>query len=188
MPRLFTALAIPSLSPVRRMASALRQADSRQRIEPENRWHITLNFLGNVEEQQIPRLVALLSDVTDRAEHLSVSLKGLGAFPDCQHPRVVWVGTEDDEGLRSLQLQLRIAVRNAGLIAEESFHPHLTLARVRGEPTVGLLELLRKHSQTRLAQVPVHEVVLFESRPHPASQIYHARARFPLGGTGKSRG
>ena len=77
MPRLFTALTIPPLSPLRRIANALQQADSRLRMEPINRWHITLNFLGTVEETQIPQLVGLLREVTPQSEPLSVSLKGL---------------------------------------------------------------------------------------------------------------
>ena len=78
MPRLFTALTIPPLSPLRRITNALQHADSRLRMEPINRWHITLNFLGTVEETQIPQLVGLLREVTPQSEPLSVSLKGLG--------------------------------------------------------------------------------------------------------------
>jgi 2'-5' RNA ligase len=155
-------------------------------MEPANRWHITLNFLGDVEEGRIAQLVGPLTDVTRQAGGLSVHLKGLGAFPEGQRPRVVWVGIGDDDGLWDLQHQLQQAVRSAGLPADEPFHPHLTLARVRDEPPAGVLDMLRSHAETEFARVPVREVVLFESRGHSAGQPYHARARFPLRLAGSS--
>lgn len=186
MPRLFTALTIPPLSSLRRIANALQQADSRLRMEPSNRWHITLNFLGNVEETQIPHLIGFLRETTPQSEPLSVSLRGLGVFPDLQRPRVVWAGARGDVGLLALHQRLRQAVRSAGLLDAEEFRPHLTLARSSHPTTAGVLELLRSQAETQFGQVPVREVVLYESRLHPAGQPYHARARFPLKVTGNS--
>lgn len=187
MPRLFTALAIPPLETLRRVVTALQQADFRLRLELPVRWHITLNFLGEVDEGLIPPLIRRMAEVTQEDEPLNFVLQGLGVFPHRQRPRVLWVGTGADAGLRELQEQLRGTLQRAGLPAEEGYLPHLTLARLRDHPAVGIEELLTTHAQTVFGTVGVHEIVLYESARQPPGQPYRVRARFPLG-LGPDRG
>jgi 2'-5' RNA ligase len=181
MPRLFTALNIPPLVPLRRVASALRQIDPRLRVESPERWHITLNFLGEVDEERIPHLIRQLSEVTQVAERLTFVLQGLGVFPDLQRPRVFWAGTGAAESLRALQQRLQQAVQSTGLPASEGFAPHLTLARVRARPVAGIDESLEEYAKTFFGNVQVHEVFLYQSNLHQPGRPYQVRAQFPLG-------
>ncbi|MFN9374766.1 MAG: RNA 2',3'-cyclic phosphodiesterase [Planctomycetaceae bacterium] len=180
MSRLFTALTIPPLESLRQVARALQQADPRLRLESSERWHLTLNFLGEVDAERVPDLVQLLREATAEGESQTFDLQGLGAFPEVQHPRVLWVGIGGDAALRVLQLRLRRAVQASGLPAAEEFVPHLTLARIRFPPREGIAELLKRHTGTRFGNVSVNEVFLYESNLQKPGQPYRVRARFPL--------
>ena len=180
MSRLFTALPIPLLASLRRVTLALRQADSRLRLESPERWHLTLNFLGEVAAERVPDLIRLLCEATQEVESLTFNLQGLGAFPEIRRPRVLWVGTGGDDGLRALQQSLQRAVQSAGLPASEGFVPHLTLARVRHLPNGGIAELLTHHAETLFGNIRINEVFLYESNLHEPGQPYRVRARFPL--------
>lgn len=180
MSRLFTALTIPPLVSLCHVVRALQHADSRLRLESPERWHLTLNFLGEVDAERVPDLIRRLREATRECAPIDFELRGLGAFPELQRPRVVWVGTGGDDGLRALQHRLRQAVQAAGLAAPEQFVPHLTLARVRLPPQAELEELLAGHAGTRLGEVRVNEVYLYESTLQQPGQPYRVRARFPL--------
>lgn len=180
MTRLFTALNIPPLVSLRKVASTLQQIDPRLRLESPERWHLTLNFLGEVDGGRIPDLVQVLRKATQGVVSLTFHLQGLGAFPELHRPRVFWVGTAGDDCLRALQHRLQQAVQSVGLTAAEAFVPHLTLARVRLPVATGISELLEQHAETLLGTVRVHEVVLNESILRQPGHPYRVRARFPL--------
>lgn len=91
---------------------------------PTHRWHVTLAFLGEVDD---PTAVgAALQQVSSPS--LSLSLAGSGTFGDA-----VWVGLAGDvDGLRRLAVQVRDACRAAGVAVEDrTYRPHLTVGRRR---------------------------------------------------------
>ncbi len=95
--------------------------------------HLTLKFLGAVPETRIDSVAGALGEASLRARPFEARIRGLGAFPSADRPRVVWAGVEDGA---SEMIELARCV-DAALAAlgfprdERPFSPHVTLGRVR---------------------------------------------------------
>ena len=115
-----------------RIKAALAGTDSSLKwVKPEHA-HLTLVFIGNVEDARVPALIdAVGADIDLPA--FTATFEGAGAFPPRGAPRVLWIGVGN--GARDLiEMQRVVAARVAALglpIEDRAFHPHLTLARWR---------------------------------------------------------
>jgi len=152
-------------------------SDALRWTEPES-WHITLQFLGNATAEQLECLKARLGEV--RTEAAPVQLGQLACF---DRAGVLFADVAVTPQLAALQHRVVTATARCGFVAEERpFHPHITLARVKGQ---GRGTDLRKMVQTAGAQppftqFPAQEFVLYESQTDPAGAKYEVRQRFPL--------
>ena len=183
--RLFIALPLPV--PVKAELNALIQIGQRQ--APPVRWvrpeqmHVTLKFLGDVEEQREERLTAALEAVTGISPFV-FNLAGVGAFPNRQRPRVVWTGI--DSGCRevaALAARVDEALAPCGFPREERpFSPHVTIGRVKqpGE-FAGFWQAV--DAAPYVGQpVDACEVKLVHSTLTPKGPLYADLAAFPLRG------
>ena len=108
---------------------------------PELRWvrrellHVTLTFLGEVDDRTLERLLPRLERAVGRHERMSLSLAGAGAFPGSgAHARVLWTGLFGDRrSVARLAASTTAAGRRVGTLPDKqrTFRPHLTLARSR---------------------------------------------------------
>ncbi|MFL6071438.1 MAG: RNA 2',3'-cyclic phosphodiesterase [Actinomycetes bacterium] len=120
------------ITPIRAQAPALTW-------ERPERWHITLAFLGEVDEELIRRVQPRLERAASRTSRLELSLEGLGRFGD----RVLYAKVSGDRtALRRLADRTTAAARRAGAdVGESRFRPHVTLARSRrSDPLLPLVE------------------------------------------------
>lgn len=101
------------------------------RWTPAASLHLTLRFLGDTPEERLVPLREMLDAQGAGASPMTVSLEGLGGFPDTHRPHVVWVGIRGDTtSLRQLQRQIELGVRDLGFEPERrAFRPHLTIGR-----------------------------------------------------------
>jgi 2'-5' RNA ligase len=101
--------------------------------------HLTLKFLGNIDEAEVPALTKALSEAVRGVAPFSLQLGDPGAFPGNQAPRVVWVGVGGEiELLRALHNNIDLVLTPLGFPPEKrAFSPHLTLGRVREEASPG---------------------------------------------------
>jgi 2'-5' RNA ligase len=131
MPRLFTALEVPS--PVALALSFLRGGLPGARwIDPEN-YHITLSFIGDIDDALARDIAEALEGVRRRS--ISIEIDGLGAFGGAR-PRALYARVEPNDGLLELQGAQERLLRRLGASPENrQYTPHVTLARLRGEAT-----------------------------------------------------
>ena len=152
---------------------------------PEDRLHLTMEFLGEQPESGVPALTAALSGAVGRHAPVSLALRGLGAFPNLRAPRIVWMGVEPDPKLELLQHDLARVCGELGYERDaRAFRPHITLGRARTR--------LRAEAARSLAAaaraVDYHGVVeattvdLMESRLLPSGARYDVVAAMPIGG------
>ncbi len=144
-------------------------------VRPES-LHLTLAFLGEVEERRVAAAERAMRLSAARAAPLELSARGIGAFPNHERARVMWAGLEGDvAALAELQGDLTSALRQEGFDLEERpFRPHVTLARSR-EPRPLPTNAERSFGGWRAA-----EVRLYESHLGPAGPRYEVRATAEL--------
>ena len=110
----------------------------------------------------------MLEPVGTKQEVFSIDVHGLGVFPHVKHPRILWVGLAGNtQALQELVLEIEAALESRGFPPEEkSYHPHLTLARIKREnATVGsaLLESGALESDQHLGMLTIDRFTLFQS-------------------------
>jgi len=137
--------------------------------------HLTLKFLGNIEESQIEAIAEKIHRAATGYKPWSIPVKNLGGFPSLANPRVVWVGIEDAGGQTvALQQQLENELSALGFPQEKRrFSPHLTLGRVRSSRAKKeLVQYLVEERERAFGTIQVDRVVLFRSDLQPSGAIY----------------
>jgi 2'-5' RNA ligase len=121
----------PVLQAVARAAESLRPKLHDLRWIPLANWHLTLKFLGAIEEAMIDQIGFALERELDLFPRSTISVKGLGVFPDVKRPRILWAGVEG-EHLAPLVEGVETALAPLGFEREQrAFRPHLTIGRWR---------------------------------------------------------
>jgi 2'-5' RNA ligase len=178
MPRLFTGLEVPD--PIRSALARLRQPlPGAKWIEAED-LHITLRFIGDIDNRSAEEFAHSLAGIEGQAFELR--LAGLGAFGG-NDPRSLWAGIEAGPELEALARAHDRAARATGLPAEaRKFRPHLTLARLRHSPVDLVARFLQRHGGFRSEPFFVGRFVLFSSKPRSGGGPYVVEESFPLRG------
>ena len=101
-------------------------------IAPES-MHVTVKFLGDIQECQVTTLHEALQGVIKEMSPFSLMIKGLGGFPSLQRPRVLWAGVSGEvDHLEVFVSCVESALRASGFAQEtRPYHPHLTLSRIK---------------------------------------------------------
>ena len=100
-------------------------------VDPIN-YHITLKFLGDVEEYYINSLTQLIEQIASKTETFTLQYDRLGFFGSEKQPRVLWFGFKKQSTIQKLQKSIEKAITYLGFEPEEkTFNPHLTLARIK---------------------------------------------------------
>src|SRR5437867_6787648 len=142
MPRLFVAVELPG--PVRdeltRVAEELRARIENASWPSRENLHLTLSFLGSVDEERVAPISDALSSAVSSLVDFTTVLTEVGAFPSKRRARVVWVGLADPAGgLAGLASAVAASLEPLGFEREKrAFHPHVTLARLRVQRPVDL--------------------------------------------------
>jgi 2'-5' RNA ligase len=137
--RVFVALAPPAAACERLIAAARRALGAEERawrLPHAAHLHLTLAFLGDVDEARFPELGATLARALAGRAAPRLVLRGTGAFPGWERPRVLWAGLAEEPGaegrLAALHGALAAALDAARFARDEKpFAPHLTVARPR---------------------------------------------------------
>lgn len=181
--RAFVAVVPPPevLDAVERAVSPIRPAaPARLTWTHAGQWHLTLQFLGRVDDPDA--LVDALRWGLHGARPFTLALGGAGAFPSEQRAAVVWIGVDEGEPeLARLADAVQRATEPLGYEPEHrDFTPHLTAARsARARPLVNLVRSLGDGPVGPTWEVT--EVVVMESDTRPDGAVYSEVARVPLG-------
>lgn len=178
MVRLFVGLALPAeLRERLRLLVAHRFAGAKW-VPPEN-YHLTLRFIGEVDNGRADDIDATLSGITARS--FDLTLAGVGAFESRGRANALWVGVEKNPALEHLRAKVESAVVRAGCEPERRrFIPHVTLARLDNPDPLKLGEFLRANGLFRAPPVPVERFTLFSSHLARDQAHYTAEAEYAL--------
>lgn len=136
--------------------------------------HLTLKFLGEIDEPGALRVGEVLADLAGRHGAFTLCFRGTGVFPGERDPRVLWVGAVAGPGLAVFQDDLDRLLETEGFERERrEFKPHLTLGRVKGPGRIRevVAELDKRRGET-FGEMTARKVALFESRLRPEGPEY----------------
>ncbi|WP_460683255.1 RNA 2',3'-cyclic phosphodiesterase [Modestobacter lapidis] len=159
----------------------LRDAPGAPRWTPPERWHVTLQFLGEVPAAAVGPLREAAAPAVAAAPPMSLQVSGAGTFGARRRPAVCWAGLAGDVvPLTSLADRLGAAARTVRLPVEDRpFRAHLTLGRwPTGRPADATLA--DRLAGYRGPVWPVAEVVLWRSHLGPVPR-YERLAAWPVG-------
>jgi 2'-5' RNA ligase len=148
--------------------------------------HLTLKFLGDVSEKNIPMIKEILKTEAASHKHFEISVGGFGVFPNFTRPRVIWVGVEAPDELENLQRRIDLETARLGYIPDRrKYNPHLTLGRVsrnaNPKEVRSISAVLRKQRVGFLGAVRISEVNLFRSDLGARGAVYTKMFTAPIG-------
>ena len=138
--------------------------------------HLTILFLGNIEEDDIHPMEDSIGKICDKYSSFDISLEGIGLFPDIRKPRVIWLGLGGNiDRMGNFRDDLQGILSPFGIKKENrAFKPHITLGRFRN-PTGKNGELGKYLTRYRSISSPVYtvnELFLFKSELKPSGARY----------------
>ena len=142
-----------------------------------NNLHLTLKFVGEVGEAEIPAIHQALAEVGSRFSPFDCSFKGLGVFPNVMAPRILWLGVQSPM-LFSLQGAIESALRNIGVPPEHrGYRPHITLASGGID---GIDERALKMHKTIVRNERITSFELMQSVMEHGGHVYHTLGVYAL--------
>jgi RNA 2',3'-cyclic 3'-phosphodiesterase len=185
MPATRTFIALPASTDIQQqmasVQSKLKTTQADVKWELQNKFHITLNFLGNIEQSDIESLSLALAEIAGKFPAFEIKYDSLGAFPNFHSPRVIWIGTEFNQILLDVQSCVGQLCSDLGFQKEErAFHAHITLGRVKGTRNLARLTEAIKTITFESMQSRCSELLLMKSDLRPSGSIYTILKSFPL--------
>ena len=181
------------------LAEIIRQLSQ---VLPEVRWvdpngiHLTLAFLGELDDEHLGEAFHAAEEAAQKAIPFEYRIKGLGTFGSQQQPRVIWIGVEElpsgkiqgsplhyIHGLLSKALELR-----GFELEKRPFSPHLTLARIKQSLSLDARQRLQRLLHSGLAAkssaiFPARSLCVMKSELSRSGAKYTLLKAYPLGGS-----
>jgi len=137
-------------------------------VEVDN-LHITIKFLGEINEGKRKKVEKTLNHISFLP--FSISLAGIGAFPNENYIRVIWIGSYSSE-LVDLIKEIDEKMFRLGFKRERDYVPHLTIARVKRRPEIDLKTFLTKYKSKEFGSFVVYNIKLKKSTLTSKGPIY----------------
>ena len=150
---------------------------------PQN-LHLTLQFLGETDEYQIPKIISKIDKICQNFSEFDLEFANLGAFPSRRNPRIIWLGVNNPQPVTALA---KAIISDTGLVQDPEkaqFSPHLTLGRVtedaRGISSEMFSKLFAKLGSVNVGTTRIREVLLYQSILKPGGPVYTVLSRHAL--------
>lgn len=146
--------------------------------------HLTMIFLGYVDEDKIDDIKEKVNLVVQRFSIFQTRLNGIGVFPNWRKPRVIWIDLGGEiERLSTLREELQTELKVLGFKPEKRpFAPHLTIGRFKGllDRDEELKSILDRYHDLSGDLQYLNELVLFKSDLKPDGPVYTKMATWQL--------
>lgn len=150
-------------------------------VRPEG-IHITLKFIGYIEDARLPEFRGALAPVRSDSP-IEMDVRGIGFFPSAKRPRVMWCGVKASANLKQLAADVEAAVEPLGIARESrEFAPHLTLARINAppRPLISLISAAEKNAERDFGAIHATEFHLYESILQRSGAVYRKIESYPF--------
>lgn len=184
MLRLFTAIAIPD--DIRERLQSMAGGVKGARWHPPGNYHMTLRFIGTVDEGVAEDIDAALAEYVDIPAFM-LALDGMGLFESKGKPRILWAGVRPSETLDRLKKRADRALDEAGLLAPDTrkYHPHVTLARLKDTKLQKAAEFVEANGMFLSREFDVTDFGLYISHSTHDGPVYERISSYPLRRSGE---
>jgi len=189
--RCFLAIELPEAvrNRLARLQDTFRDLGRSVRWTPPEHIHLTIKFLGQVSEEDLPGVYDAASSVAADHEPFELAIRRTGCFPPTGPVRILWVGVPSvPEMLLGCQRACEEHYARLGYRKEtRPYRAHLTIGRVReASATERVREALSMTSSFSAEIFVAKELVLFQSILGPSGPKYAVLTRAQLGGPASS--
>jgi len=147
-----------------------------------NNIHLTLNFLGESEDEKTAEVCNIVKDVAGRHKGFQIDVESVGHFGG-KSARVLWVGaSRGSDELLALQKDLQQQLTLAGWPEEaREFTGHLTLCRIRNSKAgVKLAQIGQQYKDYKLGVISADSVSVYQSQLKPTGPVYTVLGNYKL--------
>jgi 2'-5' RNA ligase len=182
--RAFISIDVEPSDRMRRFHQALKETNAQVKLVDLENTHLTLKFLGDTSDNHVPEIVGLMEASVEELEPFAIRFSGTGAFPSLNHMKVVWVGVQKVESMRSISEFLNNELTILGFKREKrKFSPHLTLGRVKGgRNKEQLAQAVRSWMDEDFGELEVNSIRLKKSILSPQGPTYSTVHEAKIGG------
>jgi 2'-5' RNA ligase len=154
--------------------SELKKSNAEVKWEDENKFHVTVKFLGDIEENTLPSVITKIESIVHTHSRFDVYYKGIGSFPNNKNPRVIWIGCGNNDGrLELFKTSLDVGLLSFGFEEEKrKFHPHITLGRVKSLKGVKNLTPMLEKLTFDSHVTKINEILVMKSILRPEGSEY----------------
>jgi 2'-5' RNA ligase len=151
-------------------------------VEPDN-IHITLKFLGDTSEELVDDIAQAMQKSIEGITPFKLKLSNMGAFPNLNYIKVIWVGMANPEHLTTIAKRLNEELSTSGFKPDKrGFSPHLTLARVKSRRRrEELQKILKDYKDHEFGEVEVDCIRVKQSPLTREGPIYTTLKELKLG-------
>jgi RNA 2',3'-cyclic 3'-phosphodiesterase len=148
----------------------------------DGKLHLTLKFIGEIPQEQVDRVSLAAERASNNLDRFNLLVTGAGAFPEGGAAKVLWLGISDPSAnLGVLQTRLEDECAQQGFIKERrSFHPHLTLARLRKPEGARVLAAAHQELGFPPLEFPVSDLLVIRSELSSEGSQYSVVSSHPL--------
>ena len=167
-------------SAIEHIDSLRKDADNvRVSWEKPEKLHVTVKFLGEVDDRQLADITSTLSVVASKHSPITAGLSQPGVFPNSRRPRILWLGIDEPTGeIATVAEELDDALEKLGFRSEvRGFKPHLTIARVREPEKGSRLAQVHLERATRSIVFSINELSFYESKLRSTGSTYSVLSR-----------
>ncbi|MFH0855743.1 MAG: RNA 2',3'-cyclic phosphodiesterase [Candidatus Omnitrophota bacterium] len=147
--------------------------------EPAN-IHITLKFLGEIDEDESVKIAGIIEEMAHKSKQFHIRLFSLGAFPNMELGRVIWVGIDKgDNETKSFAKRLDASLEKLGIPQDKRpFSSHITIGRIKSplhkDKLAKTFNELKDYFCGKNIEFTVKKITLFKSAPGANGPIYEA--------------
>ncbi|NYT15358.1 MAG: RNA 2',3'-cyclic phosphodiesterase [Methanomassiliicoccales archaeon] len=172
--RAFISIDIDAGQSLRELCRELKQSGAALKVVNPDIMHITLKFLGDVEEPLVEDISRVIRDSVHDVSRFEMKLHDIGAFPNKNRIRVVWVGIPDPGPLERVAERLDEGLSPLGFEMEKrKFRPHLTVARAKTPQGMDRVqEIMERWGNTDFGSQVVDRIRLKKSVLGPKGPTY----------------
>lgn len=168
--RLFVAIRVEPNQKIKDLVKFIEKFESTKAVEEEN-LHVNLKFLGDTDDEGMEKAKEALKELKGFGE-FKATLKDVGAFPNQDFIKVIWLGVESDK-IDDLAKETEKAYTEKGFKdRKRPYKAHLTIARVKQKPGSDIKKIFTEKHDREYKEIKIQSAELIESELTSEGPVY----------------